>query len=100
MAAVDEQTLLHDVEQRFLRLSQKLEACEKERDDLRASQGKSDEQISAGRNGKGEGSRLDESGPDVAKTAQRLAQPHVEADRRAQRRERVGWIEDVAHRWK
>ncbi|KAH8061996.1 hypothetical protein JL721_8709 [Aureococcus anophagefferens] len=47
MAAVDEQTLLHDVEQRFLRLSQKLEACEKERDDLRASQGKSDEQISA-----------------------------------------------------
>ena len=34
MAAVDEQTLLHDVEQRFLRLSQKLEACEKERDDL------------------------------------------------------------------
>ena len=47
MAAVAEQTLLHDVEQRFLRLSQKLEACEKERDDLRASQGKSDEQISA-----------------------------------------------------
>ena len=67
---------------------------------LAAAGPSSDEQISAGRDGKGEGSRLDEGGPDVAETAQRLAQPHVEADRRAQRRERVGWIEDVAHRWK
>lgn len=67
---------------------------------LAAAGPSSDQQIAAGRDGQWEGSRLDESRPDVAETAQRLAQPHVQADCRAQRRERVRRIEDIAHDWR